>query len=224
MNPRRENDESNTRKFGRAYAEAILSGDEVEAEIAIREAIEAKLTTAEIDDEIIAPALWFVGELWRRGEISVADEHLATEISLRVLALQREARRVAGSRSGQRVLLATPGGELHAVALRMTGNLLADAGYDVVMLGPDVPPAALAASAARHDPAVICLSATMPGGADRLLVSIHETQRARPATRFVVGGQGVTSRVRSRPGVEICRRVTEAVEAVDALVQRADQN
>jgi MerR family transcriptional regulator, light-induced transcriptional regulator len=224
MNPRRENDESTTGKLGRAYAEAILSGDEVEAEIAIREAMDANLTTAEIDHEIIAPALWFVGELWHRGEISVADEHLATEISLRVLALQREARRVAGSRAGHRVVLATPGGELHAVALRMTGNLLLDAGYHVVMLGPDVPPRALAASAVRHEPDVICLSATMPGGADKLLIAIHEAQRVRPGTRFVIGGQGVTSRVRSRPGVEVCGRVTDAVEAVDALVQRADQN
>ena len=111
MNPRRQNDESTTAKLGRAYAEAILSGDEVAAEISIREAIDAKLTTAEIDEEIIAPALWFVGELWQRVDISVADEHLATEISLRVLALQREARRVAGTRAGQRVVLATPGGE-----------------------------------------------------------------------------------------------------------------
>ena len=36
-------------------------------------------------------------------------------------------------------MLATPAGELHVVALRMTGNLLLDAGYDVMMLGPDVP-------------------------------------------------------------------------------------
>src|SRR5918997_1036741 len=102
-------------RLGRTYAEAILSGDEVAAEIAIREAMEASLTTAEIDDEIIAPALWFVGELWERGEITVADEHLATEISMRVLALHREAQRVARARAGHLVMLATPAGELHVV-------------------------------------------------------------------------------------------------------------
>ena len=32
------------------------------------------------------------------------------------------------------------------------------------------------------------------------------------------------SRVRARPGVEVCRRVSEAVEAVDALVKRAEMN
>lgn len=224
MNQRRENGESAIGKLGRVYAEAIISGDEVAAEIAIREAIDAKLTTAEIDHEIIAPALWYVGELWQRGEISVADEHLATEISLRVLALQREARRVAHQRAGYRVLLATPAGELHVVALRMIDNLLVDAGYDVVMLGSDVPALALASSARRHEPDVICLSATMPGGGDKLLISIHEAQRVRPSTLFVIGGRSVSSRVRGRPGVEVCRRVTEVVEAVDALVKRAEQN
>ena len=146
---RRENDsleshEAKVSELSRAYAGALLRGDEIEAEVAVREAMAAKLSTAEIDDEIIAPALWLVGELWERGEISVADEHIATEISIRVLALQREAQRVAQARGVHRVMLAAPAGELHVVALRMIGNLLRDAGYHVVMLGADVPTQALA--------------------------------------------------------------------------------
>ena len=142
--------ESLLTEIGNAYARAVLAGDEVAAELSIRDAIDAKLTTAEIDEEIIAPALWLVGRLWERGEISVAEEHLATEISLRVLALQREATRTAASRGGHQVLLAAVGGELHVVALRMIANLLHDVGYGVVMLGPDVPPRALASAVAKH--------------------------------------------------------------------------
>ena len=226
MNTRPGNDwhEARVKALGRAYAEAVLAGDEVAAEVVVREAMEANLSTAEIDHEIIAPALWLAGELWQRGEITVADEHIATEISIRVLALQREAQRLARARGRHRAMLATPSGELHVVALRMIDDLHRDAGYDVMMLGPDVPPRELAAAASRYQPAVICLSATMPGGGDRLLVAIHEAQEAFPASRFVVGGRGLTSRVRSRPGVEVCRRITEAVDAADALIQRADQN
>jgi MerR family transcriptional regulator, light-induced transcriptional regulator len=208
----------------RAYAAALLEGDEIAAEITIREAMDADLSTAVIDDEIIAPALWLVGELWERGEITVADEHLATEISLRVLALQREARRVARDRAGHTVMLAAPAAELHVVALRMAANLLRDAGYHVVMLGPDVPPDALAAAAGRHRPDVVCLSSTMRDGADRLLVAMDEVQQDWPAASFVVGGRGLTSRVRTRPGLEVCRRVSEVVDAVDAIVKRADLN
>src|SRR3954451_10122739 len=214
MVPPKENETPGSREsklgdLGRAYAGALLAGDEIAAEITIREAMEADLTTAEIDDQIIAPALWLVGELWERGEITVADEHLATEISLRVLALQREAKRVARGRREHRVMLAAPAGELHVVALRMTGNLLHDAGYHVVMLGADVPADALAGSADRHEPDVICLSATMAGGGDKVLIAIHEIQQALPDAGFVVGGRGLTSRLGSRPGIAVCRRVSE---------------
>ena len=210
--------------LGRAYADALVAGDQIGAEVAVREAMDAGLRTAEIDDVIIAPALWLVGELWERGEISVADEHLATEISLRVLALQREAERVSRDRAARRVLLATPAGELHVVALRMIANLLRDAGYAVVMLGADVPSDALVAAAARHRPDVVCLSSTMPRGAAEVLISIDAMAHLSFLAGFVLGGSGLASQMRSRPGVDVCRRVSDAVESVDAIVKRGALN
>jgi methanogenic corrinoid protein MtbC1 len=229
MEHRRENGSPDSRdpkvsEIGRAYSAALLSGDEVAAEIAIREAMEAHLTTAEIDDDIIAPALWLIGDLWERGEITVADEHIATEICVRVLALQREMQRVAVTRADHRVMLAAPAGELHVVALRMLGNLLREVGYHVVMLGADVPTEALAASAARHEPHAICLSATMRGGGDEVLTAIEEVHEEWPAAGFVIGGRGLTPRVRPQPGLMICDRVSHALDAVDAIVKRAHMN
>ncbi|MFX8331617.1 cobalamin B12-binding domain-containing protein, partial [Acinetobacter baumannii] len=87
------------------------------------------------------------------------EEHLATEITVRVLALQREAHRVAESRREHRVILATPPGEQHVVALRMVANLLRGAGYDVLMLGADVPGESLAEAAERYGADIICMSA-----------------------------------------------------------------
>ncbi len=208
----------------RAYCAAVLIGDEIAAEAAIRTALRADLTTAEIDNEIVVPALWLVGDLWQRGEITVADEHLATEISIRVLALQREARRTKSDRPSHRVMLATPAGEAHDVALRMVAGLLREAGYGVVMLGANVPVHELANCARRHQPDVICLSATMPGGADSVLLAIHEIEREWPTAGFLVGGRDISSRLRSRPGISACEDVTQAVEEIDALVKRADLN
>jgi hypothetical protein len=53
---------------------------------------------------------------------------------------------------------------------------------------------------------------------------MHEVQQAWPSTGFVLGGRGLTSRLRALPGVEVCERVTDAIEAVDALVKRAASN
>jgi methanogenic corrinoid protein MtbC1 len=211
-------------EFERAFAAALLAGDEVAAETTIREAMEAKLTSAEIDERIITPALWLVGDLWERGEISVADEHLATEIALRVLALQREAERVALARRRYRVMLATPAGEHHVVALRMVSNLLSGAGYWIVMLGADVPADALVASVVRHRPDVICMSATMPAVSVQMINSILQVRTADPTAQFVIGGRGLTSQLNSQAGVGICQRVSEVVEAVDARVKRAELN
>lgn len=211
-------------ELGRAYADALLAADEAAAEIAIREAMDAGLQTAQIDDEIIAPALWLVGDLWERGEISVADEHIATEISIRVLALQREAQRLAQSRGAYHVLLAAPAGELHVVALRMVDNLLREAGYNVAMLGSDVPTEALAALMSRRPPHVVCLTSTMAEAAGEVLATIGALQRRWPAMGFVIGGTALASRIHSRPGLDVCRRVSDAVEAVDAMIRSGDRS
>ncbi len=212
-------------EFLLAYESALLAGDEVAAEIAIREALDAELSAAEIDDAIIAPALWSVGERWERGEISIAEEHIATEISIRVLALKREARRLSVARRERIVMLATPSGEQHTVALRMVDHLLRDAGYEVVMIGADVPPESLAQAVGRHLPDVVCLSSTCPmRGQDPILESISAAHRELPSAGFVLGGRGLRTCIRAHPGIQICRRVSDCVEAVDALVQHAELN
>ena len=211
-------------QVGQAYARALLQGDEIAAEMAIREAIDARLSTAQIDDEIIAPALWLVGRLWARGEISIADEHLATNISLRVLALQREATRTVHARTGSTALLAAPEGEMHTVALQMISNLMRDAGYSVLMLGPDVPIEALAESAVRHEPQVVCMTATMPDASDRLMIAVHEIGRRWAGAGYLLGGSGLSRRLRPMPGIHVCKRVSDAVDAADALVKRAELN
>jgi MerR family transcriptional regulator, light-induced transcriptional regulator len=223
-NHSREAQQARVTELGRAYADALLSADEAAAEIAIREAMDAGLGTAQIDDEIIAPALWRIGDLWERGEISVADEHIATEISIRVLALQREAQRVAQTRGEHRIVLAAPAGEQHIVALRMIDNLLRSAGYDVAMLGADVPGEDLITLMHRRPPAVVCLTSTMAGPAGEMLATIAALQRRWPAMGFVIGGSGSASRVHSWPGIDVCRRVSDAVEAVDAMVKGGSRN
>jgi methanogenic corrinoid protein MtbC1 len=216
--------EAQIAQLAAAYSAALLSGDEVGAEMVIREAMDVNLSTADIDERLIAPALWFVGELWERGQISVAEEHIATEISVRVLALQREAQRVARSRIDHRIICATPEGERHVVALRMVANLLLGAGYEILMLGAEVPARDLGATARRYEARVICLSQTMAGPTDQVVSAIDDVLKEWPFAGFVVGGRGLIVAGQLRPRVNVCERVSHVVDAVDALVQRADLN
>ena len=111
--------EQNSRAFhevvindlGRAYLDALLAFDQRGAEVAVCEAIDARLSSSQVDQGIIAPAMWLVGEFSRRGELTRIEERIAGEISVRVMALQREARRGAYARADRRVML---GGDVTA--------------------------------------------------------------------------------------------------------------
>src|SRR3954452_22023303 len=116
--------------FREAFLEALLTGDERAAELTAREAMEAGFEESAISDEIIRPSLHTVGEMWAHGLISVADEHLATEICLRVLALQREVFPRVGDPSAQSIYLAGLQGERHVVGLEMPATLLRHAAFE----------------------------------------------------------------------------------------------
>ena len=210
--------------FQRAYADALLRGDGDAAEAVVAEAIAASLDEAAIQDGIVAPALRVVGDLWAAGEIGVADEHLATEISLRVLTLQHEAFRVARRRAGHRVLLAAVPGERHDVGLRMVASLLLHGGFDVRLLGADLPLAALAAAVVRHAPSVVGLSGTMPESTAALSSAVEVVRGVAPETAVIVGGAAAEGVLAALPGVAVCRHVSDAVGLVEGLLQRPHHN
>jgi methanogenic corrinoid protein MtbC1 len=215
---------SEVRRLRQTFTRALFAGDPEAAERAISEAMDAGLTAAEIDIELIAPALFMVGDKWATGEISVADEHLASEITLRVLALQRERRRAQRSRRSRRVLLLAPQGERHVIGLNMACDLLYAAGYDTRMLGADVPLADIAPAVARLAPDIIALTATMPDSAERLDATIDYLSAAARHIPVVLGGTAVSFEVAATWNAAVCRDVSTVVETVDALSQRAPLN
>ncbi|WCB96225.1 hypothetical protein DSM104299_04982 [Baekduia alba] len=208
----------------RAYADAVLAGDPRMAETVIREAIEAGLGEADIDDQVIAPALRLVGDLWADGELSIAEEHAATAISLRVISLQREAFRAARQRASQRVLLAGAQGEQHVVGLQMAASLVLSSGYDVRLLGPDLPVGEVGKAIDKHDPAVIGFTTASSASALNLPPAFAAIRDRDPDVGLVVGGRGVDESWAATWDVVVCHHVADATTQIDALVQRARRN
>jgi MerR family transcriptional regulator, light-induced transcriptional regulator len=211
-------------RLRREFTRALLTGDAEAAERVMRLALDSGLTAAEIDVELVAPALFIVGEKWASGEISVADEHLASEIALRVLALQRVARLAKRRRLGRRVLLLAPEGERHVIGLNMACDLLFAAGYDTLMLGADVPLGDIARAAAHHGADIVALTATMPDSAERLDAAIDHLRGSARACGVLLGGTGVPFEVAAGWGATVCPDVSTVVESADALVHRAPLN
>jgi methanogenic corrinoid protein MtbC1 len=136
-----------------------------------------------------------IGELWERGAITVADEHMATALTNRTLAALRPPPGETEAPRPARALLAAVEGEQHALGLRMAADLLEDAGYETIYLGADVPTRALLQAVESLSPDLVALTATMATLAPRLEAVAAELRRTHPELGVLVGGQAAPPRI-----------------------------
>jgi MerR family transcriptional regulator, light-induced transcriptional regulator len=146
---------------------------------------------------VIAPAMHELGRLWEVGAITVADEHLATGLTHRVLAAIRPPELIEqgfdSSSNRPCALLAAVQGEQHALGLRMVADLLEDCGYQVAYLGADVPTEALLQAVRTLSPTLVGLTATMPESTHRLEGAVGALRETDPQLPLFLGGQGSRS-------------------------------
>jgi MerR family transcriptional regulator, light-induced transcriptional regulator len=108
---------------------------------------------------VLLPYLHDLGERWARGDVTVAQEHFASNlIRGRLLALAQGWDRGRGSRA----MLACPPGEQHDLPLVMFGLGLHRHGWRILFLGADTPIETLVPAAEARSPALIVLAATDP--------------------------------------------------------------
>jgi diguanylate cyclase (GGDEF)-like protein len=163
--------------------------------------------------------MWRIGELWEEGELSVADEHLATALTHQVMAGVYGPSLDHKVKPG-RVLLAGVEGEQHALGLRMAADVIELAGYETVYLGADVPTDDLLQAVAARSPDLVCLSATMPSSMPVLDRAIAEIQHANPGLIVFFGGQGVRPHQRNDEAV-LVRDLEQLLGMVEAALDVA---
>jgi methanogenic corrinoid protein MtbC1 len=181
-------------RSARLYLDSLRAADAGGAFRVASGALEQGMTVPQLYQRVIAPAMYEVGELWSKGALTVADEHLATALTHRVLAAMRPQLRVepepAGPGAGRgRVMLAAVEGEQHALGLRMAADVLEDAGFHTIYLGADVPTDALLQAVAGLSPDLLGLGVTMPELAPRLREVVAAVRKAHPKLTMLVGGQ-----------------------------------
>lgn len=130
-------------------------------------------------DRILTPFLHAIGERWERGGITVAEEHLVTEVvRSRLGNLLADA---GGGLRGTAVLMCAPG-EQHELGLMMVAILLRRDGWNVFYLGADTPLADAVELVGRHAARLLGISVTTAQ-----LAEVPELE----GVEVVVGGRGV---------------------------------
>jgi methanogenic corrinoid protein MtbC1 len=109
-------------------------------------------------EQCAGPLITRVGKLWEEGQLSVAQEHFATE-QIRAFLFARWSE-LSERAKGVSVVCATPSGELHVLGLHLAAAALAAGDARVVFLGASTPAAEVIRAARDRDARAVALSAS----------------------------------------------------------------
>jgi excisionase family DNA binding protein len=172
----------------------LVAGDASGAWAVVEAALAAGTELDGIYLDVISPAMYAIGERWAAGELDISVEHRASGIAFRIVGRlgPRFARR---GRTRGVVLLGSPEGERHSLAIALLADLLRGEGWDVSDVGADLPlDSFLNAALTTSDLVAIGVSVTSAGGAEAA-GRLFSTLRAEVGDRafLAVGGQAVQS-------------------------------
>src|SRR5262249_24441002 len=133
---------------------ALESFDETAADAIVDESLSAFGLEAVLRD-VLLPTLREVGDGWEQGEVTVGQEHFASNVvRSRLLGLARSW----GRGGGPVALLACAAGESHDIPLLAFGIMLRSHGWRILFLGADTPGTTLAEAVEATRPALVVVS------------------------------------------------------------------
>ena len=174
-----------------SLTELLLSGEEKEAAAILIHAYMEGHSLAALFDKTITEAMHEVGELWFRGTITVADEHLATRVVLSALQKLRGIA-VPAETTGLKAICCGIEGDLHELPVHLAEMILETEGWEARNLGANTPLFSLREMVARQRPQLVCISARSIVDLDRATSEYAQLRKvtAKLSVSVVIGGEG----------------------------------
>jgi methanogenic corrinoid protein MtbC1 len=171
-----------------AWLMAAVALDGAGLESAFRQALE-RVGLLVFLRSYAAPFLAAVGDAWRKGELQAFHEHFASE-RLREFLVSIWSPRSAVNH-GPIAVCATLPGERHALGLHIVACVAADAGWNILFLGTEMPLPDIDACARQSDAHAVLISVSASASLVQTGWDLELLRTRLPrSTRLIVGGAG----------------------------------
>jgi methanogenic corrinoid protein MtbC1 len=170
------------------YLAAVLEPDPAGARELVRSALRDGLPIDSAYLEVLGPAMVEIGRRWESGEIGVAHEHLAAEVTGSLVSELGDRIRAAPD-TGRIAVVACSPEERHCLGGQMLGGLLEASGWEVLYLGATLPVPDLVTLAEEEAVDVVALSTTMPEHLAGVAEATAAFQKLEEPPLVIVGGQ-----------------------------------
>ncbi|MBC7931801.1 MAG: helix-turn-helix domain-containing protein [Rubrivivax sp.] len=179
-----------------AMFESLIAGHAEEASAMLVNLHLRGHTVASIADGALCPPMQKIGDLWHAGELSIAQEHVATRTALQALSALRGAIGL-GEPGEPTAICCSVEDDFHELPIHISALLLEAEGWDAVTLGASTPFYALAEAVLRFRPRLVCVASTVLGDLDRAAREYGELREAvaKVGASVVLGGAGFAGEV-----------------------------
>jgi methanogenic corrinoid protein MtbC1 len=137
---------------------------------------------------LIIPALKQIGLLWQKNEISVADEHAATEICRYVIFRLCDSIPRKNVLAYKALVSCVPGEE-HQLGAEILSSHLESEGWTVYYVGHSAPENDSIAVISKHKPDVVFLTATLVSNLPQTVEFSKKLRETTPGVKIILGGQ-----------------------------------
>jgi len=145
-------------------------------------------------ERLLTPVMYKVGELWSKGILDVATEHVCSNAAHGLVKIINEKISSPAPSRKVKILLCTPEGEFHNLGCMIIESFLKSKGYSVFNISPSVPSRSVISFADKFNPDLIMISITLTeniSAANRLINAILDSKISYAL--LLVGGIGVES-------------------------------
>lgn len=178
---------SNSFELKKLYKLAIIGGDSDKSKNIIDAALGSGYALKEIYNSIIYEAHCEISNDLKTNNISVAEEHLATNISKDQLSRLRSQISPKSKHYKKVVVTSLPGCH-NKVAARVLADFFMMDGFEVHYLGVDVPSKDLGEFANSRNPHILCISISDSTSANDILCVLDDLKLSDSKTKVIVGG------------------------------------
>lgn len=178
-------------EFFNLALKSVLQLDVKRLEYALTQAA-VHLTKPMLISKLIVPLCAKIGELWRRGELKIINEHIATPVIRSVLwNLLRSA---DVPREAPRIVVATPLNHHHELGALAIALIVRESGWRSLYCGSNLPANEIAAAVKRTKSRAVGLSITFSLNHQQLAEEIHKLRGYLcKDTAILIGGQGAAT-------------------------------
>lgn len=202
---------------------AIVEGNRKQASASVQAALDAHVSSEVILKEAMIPAMRSVGEMFSCGEYYVPEMLVAARAMQDGLTILKPHLVKTNIVSEGKVVLGTVVGDMHDIGKNLVGIMLEGAGFEIIDLGINVPPAKFVDAIRTHQPDLVGMSAllttTMPGM--KATLDALEAAGLRKRTKVLVGGAPVTTEFAKTIGADgYAQDASRAVELAKSLLAK----